>query len=41
MHHPAVEQVILPLLLQLTVIILVARLFAIIFRQLRQPRVVG
>jgi hypothetical protein len=41
MRHPAVEQVILPLLLQLAIIILEARLFATIFRQLRQPGVVG
>src|ERR1700687_4481325 len=37
----SVEQVLLPLLLQLTVIILVARLFAVLFRRLGQPGVVG
>ncbi|HEV2950327.1 MAG TPA: cation:proton antiporter [Gemmataceae bacterium] len=35
------EQILLPLLLQLTVIILTARLFAVLFRYLRQPGVVG
>ena len=41
MPHLTVEHVILPLLLQLTVIILVARLFAILFRGLGQPGVVS
>jgi Kef-type K+ transport system membrane component KefB len=41
MTHLTVERVVLPLLLQLTVIILVARLFAILFRALGQPGVVG
>jgi Kef-type K+ transport system membrane component KefB len=40
-HHLSVEQILLPLFLQLTVIILTARLFAILFRRLGQPGVVG
>jgi Kef-type K+ transport system membrane component KefB len=37
----SVEDVLLPLLVQLALIILAARLFAILFRRLRQPAVVG
>jgi Kef-type K+ transport system membrane component KefB len=41
LRHLSVEDVLLPLLVQLTLIILAARLFAILFRRLRQPAVVG
>jgi hypothetical protein len=37
----AVEEMLLPILLQLAIIILAARLFAIVFRRLGQPSVVG
>jgi Kef-type K+ transport system membrane component KefB len=40
-RRPSVEQILLPLLLQLTIIILTARLFAGLFRRLGQPGVVG
>src|SRR5262245_23553125 len=36
-----VEKLILPVLIQLSIIILAARLFAILFRKLKQPAVVG
>src|SRR4029079_12555406 len=40
-HAASVEKLILPVLIQLCVIILSARLFAILFRKLKQPAVVG
>jgi Kef-type K+ transport system membrane component KefB len=40
-QHTSAEDVLLPLLVQLTIIILVARLFANLFRKIRQPGVVG
>jgi Kef-type K+ transport system membrane component KefB len=41
LRHLSVEDLLLPLLLQLAVIILAARAFALLFRRLRQPSVVG
>lgn len=41
LRHVSVEAVVLPLLLQLALIILTARLFAWLFRRLGQPGVVG
>jgi Kef-type K+ transport system membrane component KefB len=41
LRHTSIEQVLLPLLLQLIVIILAARLFAALFRRIGQPAVVG
>jgi len=41
LRHTSIEQVLLPLLLQLIVIILAARLFAVLFRRIGQPAVVG
>ena len=40
-QRTSVEAVLLPLLLQLGFIVLVARLFAVLFRKIRQPGVVG
>jgi Kef-type K+ transport system membrane component KefB len=40
-HRASAEDVLLPLLFQLVIIILIARLFAMLFRKLRQPAVVG
>jgi Kef-type K+ transport system membrane component KefB len=41
LRHVSVEEVLLPVLVQLAVIILAARLFAVAFRRLGQPSVVG
>src|SRR5437868_2472218 len=41
LHHASVEAILLRILLQLGVIILVARLFAVVFRRIGQPGVVG
>jgi len=41
LRHLSVEEVLLPVLLQLALIILCARLFAILFRRVGQPTVVG
>jgi Kef-type K+ transport system membrane component KefB len=41
LRHLSVEEVVLPVLVQLAVIILVARIFAMVFRRLGQPTVVG
>ena len=41
LRHVSVEDVLLPVLVQLAVIILAARLFAVLFRRLGQPGVVG
>ncbi len=41
LRHVSVEEILLPLLLQLAVIILAARAFAVVFRRLGQPAVVG
>ena len=41
MRHVSVEEMLLPLLIQLALIILVARVFAALFRRLGQPAVVG
>src|SRR4030095_10396325 len=40
-HSIDVEKLILPVLIQLSIIILAARLFAVLFRKLKQPAVVG
>jgi Kef-type K+ transport system membrane component KefB len=41
LRHVSVEEVLLPLLFQLGVIVLAARLFGVLFRRLRQPTVIG
>jgi Kef-type K+ transport system membrane component KefB len=41
LRHVSVEDVLLPVLVQLAVIIVAARLFAVLFRRLGQPGVVG
>jgi Kef-type K+ transport system membrane component KefB len=41
LRHISVEEVLLPILFQLGIIILVARLFAVLFRKIGQPSVVG
>src|SRR5438128_1285346 len=41
LRRASVEEVLLPVLLQLVVILLVARLFASLFRRFGQPAVVG
>jgi Kef-type K+ transport system membrane component KefB len=41
LRHISAEEILLPLLVQLAVIIVVARLFALAFRRLGQPAVVG
>lgn len=41
LRRVSVEAVLLPILVQLAIVILAARIFAIIFRRLRQPSVVG
>src|SRR5262245_51816587 len=41
LKHVSVEEILLPILLQLGVIIFIARVFAILFRRLGQPSVVG
>ncbi len=41
LRRVSVEAVLLPILVQLTIVILAARIFAILFRRLRQPSVVG
>jgi Kef-type K+ transport system membrane component KefB len=41
LRHVSIEDVLFPVLLQLVIIILVARIFAVLFRRLGQPAVVG
>src|SRR5579859_1888949 len=41
LRHVSVEEVLFPVLVQLAVIIVAARLFAVLFRLLGQPGVVG
>jgi hypothetical protein len=41
LRHLSIEDLLLPVLVQLVVIILAARVFALLFRRLGQPSVVG